>query len=276
MQLNFALLLADTAQISAESLGAYVLLLGGCWQAGGAIKNDPEELARRARMSPRQWKRVAPSVLQFFTENNGLLSQKRLTAELERARGKSVVRAEAGRLGGHSRASKSQAIASQMPKQNESIATILPKHLKDSKILESASQPLVAGQLPSHEALSQALLVAVGLGDARAERHPGLIVTGQMMEFLKRGYSLQDDLVACIADHHARKPAFKPRDWSYYAEMIVEWRQRREAIPQAAALAVEDWPGRLAVFAEGTWAPAWGPKPGEPGCRVPPELLTPK
>jgi len=34
------------------------------------------------------------------------------------------------------------------------------------------------------------------------------------------------------------------------------------------------WRDRLAVLAEqGAWRAAWGPRPGEPGCRVPPALL---
>jgi hypothetical protein len=34
------------------------------------------------------------------------------------------------------------------------------------------------------------------------------------------------------------------------------------------------WRDRLAVLAEqGAWLAAWGPRPGEPGCRVPPALL---
>ena len=34
------------------------------------------------------------------------------------------------------------------------------------------------------------------------------------------------------------------------------------------------WRDRLAVLAEqGAWRAAWGPRPGEPGCRVPPTLL---
>jgi hypothetical protein len=34
------------------------------------------------------------------------------------------------------------------------------------------------------------------------------------------------------------------------------------------------WRDRLTVLAEqGAWLAAWGPRPGEPGCRVPPALL---
>jgi hypothetical protein len=35
------------------------------------------------------------------------------------------------------------------------------------------------------------------------------------------------------------------------------------------------WRDRLAVLADqGAWLAAWGPRPGEPGCRVPPTLLS--
>jgi hypothetical protein len=37
----------------------------------------------------------------------------------------------------------------------------------------------------------------------------------------------------------------------------------------------EDWPARLDLWnRDQFWVPAWGPKPGERNCRVPPELLT--
>jgi uncharacterized protein YdaU (DUF1376 family) len=43
----------------------------------------------------------------------------------------------------------------------------------------------------------------------------------------------------------------------------------KAAIPQQ-----EDWHKRMAVWNESqTWAPAWGPKPNEPGCKAPAELL---
>lgn len=36
----------------------------------------------------------------------------------------------------------------------------------------------------------------------------------------------------------------------------------------------EPWPQRVAGFrAKSIWLPAWGPPPGEPGCRVPADLL---
>src|ERR671911_2068035 len=35
------------------------------------------------------------------------------------------------------------------------------------------------------------------------------------------------------------------------------------------------WRDRLAVLADrGAWLVSWGPRPGEPGCRVPPALLS--
>lgn len=40
------------------------------------------------------------------------------------------------------------------------------------------------------------------------------------------------------------------------------------------AAPTEDWAARMEVWrANQTWAPGWGPKPGDPNCRVPAELL---
>jgi hypothetical protein len=45
------------------------------------------------------------------------------------------------------------------------------------------------------------------------------------------------------------------------------------AVP--AAQPEMDWPVRLKAFAEdGTWAMGWGPRPGDPGCKAPAELIS--
>lgn len=114
------------------------------------------------------------------------------------------------------------------------------------------------------------LFEAAGIAGFREERHPGLLRLGPALSWLDRGYDLERDILPVIRDR-ARNKTF--RSWDYFTDAIVDAATAKTAIPQRPAEAVVDWNSRLNAWREdGTWG-AWGPKPGDPGCRVPPELL---
>lgn len=64
-----------------------------------------------------------------------------------------------------------------------------------------------------------------------------------------------------------------------FRPMLQSWLNGRgwevdAAANSAAAAAAVDWPGRVKYFREsGEWPPAWGPRPGDPDCKVPGKLL---
>ena len=70
---------SDTAHLSDAETGQYLLLLMCMWRTGGVLPDDPVKLARVARC-----KEVSDDVMAFFKRENGTISQKRLTKELER------------------------------------------------------------------------------------------------------------------------------------------------------------------------------------------------
>jgi uncharacterized protein YdaU (DUF1376 family) len=77
--------ISDTAHLSMEQSGAYLHLLMYQWRRGSAPA-DPMELARICRCTRTHWlRKIAPSLLPFFTEADGRLMQMRLHAERERA-----------------------------------------------------------------------------------------------------------------------------------------------------------------------------------------------
>ena len=90
----------DTQNLTPEQHGAYLLLLMQCWNAGGVLPVSDANLAMIARMSAVTWKRNREVVLSFFHLTPEGYSQKRLTAELAKARAAYERRAEAGRKGG--------------------------------------------------------------------------------------------------------------------------------------------------------------------------------
>lgn len=106
MQLYVADYVGDTMHLSTEQHGAYLLLLMTMWRAGGRLPNDESKLARIVGLSPARWRKIAPDVMAFFVIDGNEITQKRLAAEIEKAKEKSQKRAHAGSLGGKAKALK--------------------------------------------------------------------------------------------------------------------------------------------------------------------------
>jgi uncharacterized protein YdaU (DUF1376 family) len=81
--------LGDTTHLTTIEHGAYILLLMAMWRAGGTLPNDDRLLARYARLTAGQWKRVKPVLWPFFTVRSDEIMQGRLTDELKAVRQKS-------------------------------------------------------------------------------------------------------------------------------------------------------------------------------------------
>jgi uncharacterized protein YdaU (DUF1376 family) len=95
MQLYVADYLADTAHLTTEEHGAYVLLLFSYWQTGKALK--AERLSSISRLSNERWTNVEQTLAEFFHVKNGVWTHKRVEADLEKAGGKSRKNSEAGK-----------------------------------------------------------------------------------------------------------------------------------------------------------------------------------
>lgn len=88
--------LRDTAHLSGAEHGAYLLLLMHAWTHDGGLPTDPEKLRRIARMDGDEWDAAGSSVTPFFIEVDGVLRNKRLDLEIERAKGMRKQRQDAG------------------------------------------------------------------------------------------------------------------------------------------------------------------------------------
>jgi uncharacterized protein YdaU (DUF1376 family) len=107
MQMYWSDYFGDTRHLSCEQHGAYLQLLGSMWLAGGSLPNDARKLAKITGCTASRWAKISGDVLAFFDTADGLLTHKRIGFELEKAREKSIKRAEAGSLGGTAKALKS-------------------------------------------------------------------------------------------------------------------------------------------------------------------------
>lgn len=138
------------------------------------------------------------------------------------------------------------------------------------QIIEPIAQHSVAAA-PREPMLLDRLLEAAGLSGFREDRHPGLLRIEGIRAMIDKGYSLESDILPVIRDR-SRNATFT--SWNYFTQAIIEAAAAKSAIPQRPAAPSEDWAGRMAAWhQDATWIHAWGPKPGERGCRVPRELI---
>lgn len=73
--------LGDTTHLNTEQHGAYLLLLMTAWKRGGFLPSDQAQLAAIARLDVVKWRKIANTVLPFFTLEDGQLIQRRLAEE---------------------------------------------------------------------------------------------------------------------------------------------------------------------------------------------------
>jgi uncharacterized protein YdaU (DUF1376 family) len=105
----------DTGHLTTLEHGAYLLLIAHYWETG-PIRDDDKELAQITLLTRYRWRRIRPTIEQFFqvsvlatsntlgAEPKQLLSKcwlhKRIDAELKKAENVSLKRKIAGREGG--------------------------------------------------------------------------------------------------------------------------------------------------------------------------------
>lgn len=108
MQLYVADYLADTAHLTTEEHGAYLLLLFSYWQTGKPLRSD--RLASVARLSNERWANVEQTLKEFFHVSKGIWTHFRVEADLAKVDSKTKKNSEAGKLSAKARALAKQAL----------------------------------------------------------------------------------------------------------------------------------------------------------------------
>ncbi len=164
----------DTNRLTTLEHGAYFLLLQECW-THGQIPLEPQDRAAIAKMTLREWLKIAPKINAFFGDDG---SQKRATKEIEKAEIIRTKRAIAGFKGGtnsgrsraieHGRASKFEANANQ-PYQQADIQKPSPAKAIHNNTKETSSVPVAAREEATKGKLtaSPALLATLARKAAR-------------------------------------------------------------------------------------------------------------
>jgi uncharacterized protein YdaU (DUF1376 family) len=108
MQLYVADYLADTAHLTTEEHGAYLLLLFSYWQTGKPLRAD--RLASVSRLSNERWTNVEQTLKDFFHVKSGYWTHFRVESDLEKVASKSKKNSEAGKNSAKARALIKQAL----------------------------------------------------------------------------------------------------------------------------------------------------------------------
>src|SRR3546814_6361922 len=72
----------DTTHLTTEEHGAYLLLLMAAWGTEDcSLPNDERRLAALSKTTVQRWRKIAPTVLEFWTIERGRIWQKRMMKE---------------------------------------------------------------------------------------------------------------------------------------------------------------------------------------------------
>src|SRR4026209_345578 len=93
----------DTGHLTCEEHGAYLRLIGYCWVRAGNLPDDDVRLALLLGLRPAKWRKMRPTIAQFFQIKDGFWRHKRVDRELESARENRERLRNAGRKGASAR-----------------------------------------------------------------------------------------------------------------------------------------------------------------------------
>ncbi len=71
MPMHWDAYLGDTMHLSTIEHGAYLLLLGAMWRAGGSLPADDRVLARTTGLTLDRWRRMKPTIMAFMHPISG-------------------------------------------------------------------------------------------------------------------------------------------------------------------------------------------------------------
>jgi uncharacterized protein YdaU (DUF1376 family) len=257
----------DTARLTTEGHGAYLLLMLDYW-ANGAPPDDDETLASIARLSLENWIKLRQKIEPFFEIAGGRWNHKRIEKELEIAEEKHNKRVNAGKAGGEAKAKSKQSSSNATAKQ-----PALPYQS------QSQSQPDIKKEKPSSaprpgnddfENLKR--IYPKRLGNykwALAERKFNALV--------KTGVDSKKILEA------ARRLEATHRKLgnigTQFVPMPASWLNSEDFTEIAAMSFIEqpeelNWDAVLVAYKKtGHWSRFAGNDPSSPNCRCPPEIL---
>lgn len=148
--------LADTARLTTEQHGAYLLLLMDYWRSGRLPDND-QVLAQICKLSPDAWSNAKAMLIPFFSIEDGFWIHKRVEEELSKSAENKVKKHERAVKGANARwnnalsnaSSNAQAMLNECPSPSPSPSKKNNIYTEDFELFWKA--------YPRHESKSQAM-----------------------------------------------------------------------------------------------------------------------
>jgi len=220
MPLYVADYLADTGHLSRDEHGAYLLLIMHYWRTEG-LPSDDAQLARIAKCTAPEWKRIKPTIKAFFDDE---WKHGRIEEELQRARDKYEARAKAGRKGGKAKADGNQNPSNATSRLNQSQSQAQSSN-EDTDV-DEARDPMTV--------LADALWEAGGAAlDATST---GLMVLSRPLSWGQEGCDFEQDVLPAIRAACARASPGSIRSWKYFDQAVADAKARRLApMPEGRA-----------------------------------------
>jgi uncharacterized protein YdaU (DUF1376 family) len=260
-----------TDDLTLEQEGAYLRICNAIYISERPIRDNMFVVAGLLRCSDRKARRLVDDLVKagkLVIEDGHILNRRAVDEVSARVRLR-MERQSNGSRGGSKTAEKR---ANALKDNEEAPANATGKNAAEEIRQEETREPLT----PSEKRYANPTVVLQSVLDPVAAQR---WVT-HCEERGKRPTSLQAEQQAAVLKE-LRAAGCKPAEAVRYAidrgwvSLSVEFFRNAGLVP-AGSLAPdrEDWANRLAVWRESeTWSPAWGPKPGEIGCRAPAELL---
>lgn len=261
--------LRDTARLSTEAHGAYLLLMLDYWTTG-APPDDDEVLATIARMPVKRWaSKIRPALACFFEIESGMWRHKRIDEELARSAEVGKSSSNKAKAAAEARWSKQRGKQGAYSDDAPSMPEAMPQNA------QSQSQSQSPQTLPAGES------------DARAKAREGV---GKMVPMdwqpseanvqVARDAGLNDEQIEAQAKrfrsyNRARGNKFADFDEAWVAWVQLANRAEKPAEkPSDTPTSPPDW-DQIASFwvRTGRWQRGYGPEPGMGGCRCPPDIL---
>lgn len=267
--------LADTRHLSAEQHGAYLLLLMEAWRRPScSLPDDDEMLARLACMNAERWAFNREAVLAFWTFDGRRKewTQGRLTDERSYVRVKS--------------ASQRHKAAKRWNTTTKDNAVAMPEGMPDACPLPTPTIVDTNVSTLSDEAAPKQAKKPRGKGAYTPEfetfwkAYPSTIGQSKPEAFKAWQKLTQAEQAQALASIPAYAALLKREDGRKvkHAQGYLNGRMFESFGSTVTILeTVDQWEKRLAYARTNReWSVSkWGPLPGQPGCRVPQQLLDP-
>jgi uncharacterized protein YdaU (DUF1376 family) len=138
IQLYIADYLSDTAHLSTEEHGAYLLLIFNYWQRGMALDNTNNRLTYVTRLSEERWNEVQKTLSEFFIVEGSKWTHTRIESDMKRIDDVLDARSRAGIKSGQVRRNKRSGSVQDLIEQKRTIRKDNTKQDKTRDIYTTA------------------------------------------------------------------------------------------------------------------------------------------